>query len=60
MQALDWGFPVERFAWAAVELGGDGVEVCAGVDGQVGALEKVLPDLATAFERLAALPRPIT
>lgn len=27
MQALGWGFPVERFAWSAVELGSDGVEV---------------------------------
>ncbi len=23
MQALGWGFPVERFAWAAVEFDGD-------------------------------------
>ncbi|MCX4461425.1 hypothetical protein OOK58_01770 [Streptomyces sp. NBC_01728] len=30
MQALGWGFPAERFAWLAVELGGDGVEVLAG------------------------------
>ncbi|GAB7030114.1 hypothetical protein JCM4914_15750 [Streptomyces platensis subsp. malvinus] len=26
MQALGWGFPAERFAWAAVEFGGDGTE----------------------------------
>jgi hypothetical protein len=25
MQMLGWEFPAERFAWAAVELGGDGV-----------------------------------
>ena len=36
MQALGWGFPAERFAWSAVQLGSDGVEVCAGVDRQVG------------------------
>ncbi|SDN02439.1 hypothetical protein SAMN05444921_11787 [Streptomyces wuyuanensis] len=27
MQALGWGFPAERFAWAAVELVGDGGQV---------------------------------
>jgi hypothetical protein len=37
MQALGWGFPVERFAWATVEFGGDGGELLAGVEGQVGA-----------------------
>jgi hypothetical protein len=36
MQALGWGFQVERFAWAAVELGGNGVEVFTAVGGQVG------------------------
>ncbi len=38
MQALGWGFPAERFAWAAIELVCDGDEVLGGVDGQVGAL----------------------
>jgi hypothetical protein len=32
MQALGWGSPAERFAWAAVELGGNAVEVLVGVD----------------------------
>lgn len=27
MQALGWGFPAERSAWAAVELVGDGGQV---------------------------------
>lgn len=30
MQALGWDFPVERFAWAAVEFGGDGAEAIGG------------------------------
>ena len=33
MQTLGWGFPAERFAWATVEFGGDGVEVLTAVDG---------------------------
>ena len=36
MQALGWGFPAERFAWAAVEFGGYRVQVLPAVDGQVG------------------------
>lgn len=32
MQALGWGFPAERFAWAAVELVGDGGQVLGAVD----------------------------
>ncbi|MEZ0090866.1 hypothetical protein ABH925_002025 [Streptacidiphilus sp. EB129] len=31
MQALGWGFAAERFARAAVEFGGDGVQVFAGI-----------------------------
>ncbi len=26
MQALGWGFPVERFAWAAVEFSGHALQ----------------------------------
>lgn len=29
MQALGWGFPAERFAWAATEFGRDGVKIPA-------------------------------
>ncbi|TDB91173.1 transposase family protein [Actinomadura sp. KC216] len=36
------GLPAEDLAWAVVELGGDVGEVLGGVDGQVGALGKVL------------------
>jgi hypothetical protein len=46
MQALGWGVPAERFAWAAVEFGGDGVEVVAGEGGQIGALGEELAEQA--------------
>ena len=39
---LGWSYPVERFAWSAVESLGDVLEVDGGVDGQVGALGEVL------------------
>lgn len=38
MQALGWGFPAERFAWAVIQFSSDAVEVFAGVGGEVGAL----------------------
>jgi hypothetical protein len=57
VQTLGWGFPVERLAWAAVEFGGDRVEVVAGVHGQVGALGEVLPQQAVGVLVGAALPR---
>jgi len=47
---------VERFAWSAVEFGSDGVEVLAGVDGQVGALGEVLAEEAVGVFVGAALP----
>lgn len=56
MQTLGWGFPAERFAWAAVELGGDGVQVLAAVDGQVGSFREVLPQQAVGVFVGAALP----
>lgn len=43
MQALGWGFPVERFAWASVDFGGDGGQVFGAVGGEIGALGEVLP-----------------
>ncbi len=46
MQALGRGIPVERFAWSAVEFGGDSVQVLAAVDREVGALGEVLPQQA--------------
>ncbi len=45
MQALGWGFPAERFAWAAVD-GCDSGQVFAPVDREVGALGEVLPQAA--------------
>jgi len=41
-QALGWGVPAERFAWAAVELGGDRGEVVGAVDREVAAFGEVL------------------
>jgi hypothetical protein len=42
--------PAEGFAGAAVEGGGDGVEVAAGVLGQVGAFGEVLAEQAVDAE----------
>jgi hypothetical protein len=39
---LGWGIPVERFAWAAVELLGDVFEVFESVQAEVGAFGEVL------------------
>lgn len=52
MQTLGWGFPAERLAWAAVELGCDGVQVLAVVHRKVGALREVLPQqsVGVSFE----------
>jgi alkanesulfonate monooxygenase SsuD/methylene tetrahydromethanopterin reductase-like flavin-dependent oxidoreductase (luciferase family) len=55
-QALGWGFPAERLAWSAVQLGGGLVQVLARVDGQVGALGEVLPQQAVGVLVRAALP----
>jgi len=41
-QALGWGVPAERFAWAVVEFGGDEREVFDAVDGEVCAFGEVL------------------
>src|SRR5215204_4272403 len=41
---LGWGAPVEGFSRAAVEFGGDCVEVGLAVDGEVGALGEVLAE----------------
>jgi hypothetical protein len=35
-ETLGWGFPPERFAWSAIETGGDGGEVCSAMAGQIG------------------------
>jgi hypothetical protein len=40
MQALGWGSPVERFAWAAVEFSGDYGRLLGAVRGEVGPLGK--------------------
>ena len=45
-KTLGWGFPAERFAWAAVEFGGDDVQALATVRGQVDALREALPQQA--------------
>lgn len=54
---LDWGLVSEHDARSAVELMGDGAKVLCGVDGEVGALGKVLPQQAIHVLVGAALPR---
>ena len=41
-QALGWGIPAERFAWASVELDGYRFQVLGRVHRQIGALGEVL------------------
>lgn len=56
MRTLGWGFPAERFVWAAVELVGDRAEMFGGADGQVRALREVLPEQTVCVLVRAALP----
>jgi hypothetical protein len=55
-EAFGGGVPAEGFAWSAVEFGGDGGEVFAGVAGEVGAFGEVLAEQAVGVFVGSALP----
>src|SRR5205085_8138150 len=54
---LSWGEPCERLAWAAVELGGDRVQIGLAVGGQIGAFGQVLAQQPVGVFVRPALPR---
>ena len=57
VQALGWGFPVQRFAWTLIELAGNPFEFGRGMDREVRAFGEVLTQEPIGVLVRAALPR---